>query len=60
MYEAARKLRALPSASSAFLTALSGYNSDKAREEAKRAGFDEYMVKPPDMSLIKQWLLTRL
>ena len=35
---------------------MSGYGREEDRAEAKRAGFDEYMVKPADLDTLREWL----
>jgi len=35
---------------------MSGYGCEEDRAEAKRAGFDEYMVKPVDLDILRDWL----
>lgn len=55
-FEVARKIRAIPGLSGAHLIAMSGYGREEDRAEAKRAGFDEYMVKPVDLAILRGWL----
>jgi signal transduction histidine kinase/ActR/RegA family two-component response regulator len=55
-FEVARALRAMPALSGAFLVAMSGYGSDADRAQARIAGFDEYLVKPVDIDLLRVWL----
>lgn len=45
-YEVAKRLRSNVERSHMLLIALTGYGSQEAREKAKEAGFDEYLVKP--------------
>lgn len=45
-YEVAKRLRSNADRSQMLLIALTGYGSQEAREKAKEAGFDEYLVKP--------------
>ena len=45
-YEVAKRLRSNAERSHMLLIALTGYGSQEAREKAKKAGFDEYLVKP--------------
>jgi signal transduction histidine kinase/ActR/RegA family two-component response regulator len=45
-YEVAKRLRSNTERSQMLLIALTGYGSQEAREKAKEAGFDEYLVKP--------------
>jgi signal transduction histidine kinase/ActR/RegA family two-component response regulator len=59
-YEVARRLRAMPALAGALLVAMSGYGSDEDRARAGAAGFDEYLVKPVDLDLLRLWLRSRL
>jgi signal transduction histidine kinase/ActR/RegA family two-component response regulator len=45
-YEVAKRLRSAAGRSQMLLIALTGYGSQEARQKAKDAGFDEYLVKP--------------
>ena len=47
--EGARRLRKQPDTSKVTLIALSGYGQESARQRARSAGFDEYLVKPVDI-----------
>ncbi|MCW7537034.1 response regulator [Aquabacterium sp. A7-Y] len=47
-YEVARRLRAQCGAH-LRLVALTGYGSEQDRERTREAGFDEHVVKPPDL-----------
>ncbi len=58
-FEVARQLRAMPSLESTLIVAMSGYGRDEDRAEGKRAGFDEYMVKPVDLDALRGLLLSR-
>ena len=55
-FEVARRIRAIPALADALLIAMSGYGREEDRAEAKRAGFDEYMVKPVDLDTLRDWL----
>ena len=59
-FEVARRLRAMPALAGAFLVAMSGYGSDEDRAEALSAGFDEYLVKPVDLGLLRDRLQSRV
>ena len=59
-FEVARRLRAMPPLAGAFLVAMSGYGSPEDRALGKAAGFDEYMVKPVDLALLRTWLRGRV
>ncbi|TLD71949.1 PAS domain S-box protein [Phragmitibacter flavus] len=58
-FQVARKLRTLPDLKDVFLIALSGYGSSEDIAEAKRAGFDEYLVKPANLSVLRDLLQKR-
>lgn len=58
-FEVARRLRAMPALAGAFLVAMTGYGSDEDLARAKDVGFDEYLIKPVDLDLLREWLRTR-
>jgi CheY-like chemotaxis protein len=58
-FEVARRLRAMPALAGAFLVAMSGYGSDEDRAEARDAGFDEYLIKPLNLDLLRERLRSR-
>ena len=47
-YSVARHLRTLPAFVSTRIIALTGYGASEARENARKAGFDQHLVKPVD------------
>jgi PAS domain S-box-containing protein len=51
-YEVARRLRASDSGRMMRLVALTGYGQPDDRDEARRAGFDHHLVKPPDLQSV--------
>jgi len=55
-FEVARRIRAHPALAGALIIAMSGYGRDEDRAEAKRAGFDEYLVKPADLDTLHDLL----
>ena len=55
-YELARRLRASPAGAGATLVALTGYGQAADREKAAQAGFDHYLVKPPDPAALEALL----
>lgn len=59
-FEVARQIRQLPGLERIFIVALSGYDTPKDRSRAREIGFDEYLVKPADLALLKEWLQTRI
>ncbi len=57
--EVARRLRAMPALAGAFIVAISGYGSPEDVARARAAGVDEYLVKPADLDLLREWLRSR-
>jgi CheY-like chemotaxis protein len=55
-HELARRLRATDAGRDATLIALTGYGQASEREKARAAGFDHYMVKPPDPAALQRLL----
>jgi CheY-like chemotaxis protein len=55
-YELARRLRGHPTLGHAVLIALSGYARDEDKREARAAGFDHHLVKPPDLDELAELL----
>jgi two-component system CheB/CheR fusion protein len=58
-YEVARRLRAMPTLAGTFIVATTGYGGSEDRANAKEAGFDEYLIKPVDLELLREWLRSR-
>jgi two-component system CheB/CheR fusion protein len=58
-YEVARQIRAMPALTGAFLIAMSGYGHAEDVAEARAAGFDNYLVKPVNLSELNELLRTR-
>ena len=57
-HELARRLRATPEGQAMTLIALTGYGQASEREKAAAAGFDHYLVKPPDPQALQRLLAT--
>jgi CheY-like chemotaxis protein/two-component sensor histidine kinase len=55
-HELARRLRATPAGRAATLIALTGYGGAADRDRATQAGFDHYLLKPPDPEALRQLL----
>ncbi len=55
-FEVARRIRALPALAGVVIIAMSGYGSVEDRAMAREAGFDHYLVKPVDLSLLRELL----
>jgi CheY-like chemotaxis protein len=58
-YEVARHLRTMPGLAGVFLIAMTGYASPEDLLAAQLAGFDEHLVKPVDLDVLRDWLRTR-
>ena len=58
-YEVVRHLREMPALAGVFVVAMSGYGSAEDIAQARAAGFDEYLVKPADLDLLRGWLRSR-
>ncbi|MGI8603662.1 MAG: ATP-binding protein [Verrucomicrobiales bacterium] len=58
-FEVARQMRAMPAMAGAFLVAMTGYDSKEDRARARAVGFDEYLIKPVDLDLLREWLRNR-
>jgi signal transduction histidine kinase/ActR/RegA family two-component response regulator len=55
-YETARRLRERPWATGTRLFALTGWGQEEDRERARRAGFDQHLVKPVDPEALSELL----
>ncbi len=55
-HELARRLRATPEGRAMTLIALTGYGQASERDKAAQAGFDHYLVKPPDPQALQRLL----
>ena len=53
-YEVAARMRALPENAGILLVALTGYGSAEDRRESRAAGFDEHLVKPADIEVLRR------
>ncbi len=58
-FEVARRLREMPALSGVFLIAMTGYASPEDLLAATQAGFDEHLVKPVDLDVLREWLRSR-
>lgn len=52
----ARQLRLDPALAATRIIAVTGYAQERDREEAMKAGFDQYMVKPIDLAFVSSLL----
>ena len=55
-YAVARELRADAHCAASVLVALSGYADPEDRAKAREAGFDHYLVKPPEIQGLRDLL----
>jgi CheY-like chemotaxis protein len=55
-YEAAQRIRELPSGNSVFLVALTGWGQDEDRRRSREAGFDRHIVKPVNPDVLEPLL----
>jgi len=55
-YEAARRIRELPSGKRMALVALTGWGQEEDKRRSKEAGFDLHLVKPPNLPALKKVL----
>jgi signal transduction histidine kinase/ActR/RegA family two-component response regulator/putative methionine-R-sulfoxide reductase with GAF domain len=58
-YELARRFRKVPTLASVRLVAVTGYGQAKDRQQSQAAGFDEHVVKPIQLEIIRE-ILARL
>jgi len=52
-YELARRVREIPALRDAVLVALTGYALEEDRERARKAGFDQHLIKPVDPKVLR-------
>jgi CheY-like chemotaxis protein len=55
-FEVARALRATPGLEDVHIVALTGWGQDEDRRSTREAGFDQHLVKPPDVRMLDQLL----
>ena len=55
-YEVARRLRSHNAIEDLRIVALSGYGQQADRDRAAQAGFDDYLVKPVEPTMLSQFL----
>lgn len=55
-YEVARRLRVHPGGEELFIVALTGFDRDADREEARAAGFDTLVIKPVEPEQLRTLL----
>jgi two-component system CheB/CheR fusion protein len=53
-YQVARKLRDLSDMRNVWIIALSGYDQKKNSFNAESAGFDHYLMKPPNLNQLQE------
>jgi len=54
-YDLARKIRSIPMVSEIYMVAMSGYGQLSDRKLSKESGFNEHMVKPVDISKLRDF-----
>ena len=57
-YEVARRLRAEPDFEKTVLVALTGWGQEQDRKRSKEAGFDHHLVKPVEVEVVQNLILT--
>jgi CheY-like chemotaxis protein len=57
-YEVARRVRGMTSGKRVHLIAVTGYGGPVERERARRAGFDEHLMKPVDTDRLARLIAT--
>ena len=55
-FEVARRLRARPDYDGTRLVALTGWGQERDRRETAAAGFDQHLIKPPDVTALQSLL----
>jgi signal transduction histidine kinase/ActR/RegA family two-component response regulator len=55
-YEVARRIRATPEYSRILLIALTGWGQEHDQRRSRAAGFDQHVVKPPDIDRLRDLL----
>lgn len=58
-FETARRLRRMPTLDTTVLVALTGYGQESDRLQALEAGFDDFLVKPPNPAAVRTLSLKR-
>lgn len=57
-YEVARRMREEPTLADISLVAITGYGRDSDRAQARDAGFNHFIVKPPDFEQLREIFAT--
>jgi CheY-like chemotaxis protein len=58
-FDVARSLRAQPNGGGMRLVAVTGWGQAEDRRRSLDAGFDQHLVKPPDLETVKQLCTSR-
>jgi CheY-like chemotaxis protein/two-component sensor histidine kinase len=53
-YDVARRIRSRPDRAHLLLIALSGWGQNHDKEQARTAGFDHHIIKPPDIDALRR------
>ena len=57
-YEVARRIRQQPGFEDVTLIALTGWGQDEDRHRSRLAGFDYHLIKPADVDVLQNLLLS--
>ncbi len=52
-YEVAMRLREMPGGEDMLIVAVTGYGQEEDRRRSKEAGFDEHLLKPPALDILR-------
>jgi CheY-like chemotaxis protein len=55
-YEVARRLRGQADLPGLLIIAVTGYGQESDRQRAREAGFDQHLVKPVDLEILRRLL----
>jgi CheY-like chemotaxis protein len=55
-YEVARRLRDRPDLGGLLIIAVTGYGQESDRQRAREAGFDQHLIKPIDLAILRRLL----
>jgi len=55
-FEVARRMRQLPEGKDIILIAMTGWGQEEDRRQSEEAGFNDHLVKPVDLSVLKELL----
>jgi CheY-like chemotaxis protein len=55
-YQVARRIRSMADHGRVLLVALTGWGQEHDQQRARASGFDEHVVKPPDLNRLRDLL----